>query len=180
MRRNHNRWFVVTDEEKRDHSRIAYHLAKSTSCYMDAIVAVGSGKVRDQGLRLNDSEAYVANIMLTIAAKKLSMNFLQDTSVVHFLTLEEFWKDMHSEERIRSLQIEMNKQFNRWLIISKNSMETVANLFSELGQHNDAKLVGELVLIYHQWVVKLSITNHGDELASAILPACACADHPQS
>jgi len=92
------------DEEERDCSRVAYHLAKSTSCYLDAIVALESGKGRAQRLQLNDSEIYAANIMLTIAAKKLSMIFLQDTSMVHLLTLEEFWKDIYSDEQIRSLQ----------------------------------------------------------------------------
>ena len=136
------------DEEERDCSRVAYHLAKSTSCYLDAIVALESGKGRAQRLQLNDSEICAANIMLTIAANKLSTFFLQDTSMVHLLTLEEFWKDIYSDEQIRSLQIEMNEKFNRWRTNNKKTLETVENHFSELGQHNDAEFVGKLVLIY--------------------------------
>jgi hypothetical protein len=165
------------DEEERDYSKIAYHLAKSTSCYLGGVVALASGKGPEQKLELNNSEIYAANLMLTIAANKISMDYLQNPSVVHLLALEEFWKDIYSDEQIKSLQIEMNDKFNCWLVSNKDILETVGNLFSGLGQHNDPKLIEELVGIYHLWVENLSITNHGDELTLVMLAARPVADH---
>ena len=136
------------DEEKRGYSRIAYHLAKSTTCYLNAVVAVASGKGREQRLELSYSEIYAANIMLIIAVNKVSMGFEQNPSVVHLLALAQFWKGIYSDEQIKSLQNEMNDKFNCLLVNDKEILETIGNLFCGLGQENDAKLVEELAGIY--------------------------------
>ena len=167
------------DEGQQDDSRIAYHLAKSTACYLDAVVAVESGKGPEQRLELSDNEIYAANIMLIIAVNTVSMDFLQNPSVVHLLALEEFWKGIYSDEQIKSIQNEMNDNFNCLLASDKDILETTGNLFCGLGQDNDAKLVEELVWIYHLWVKNLGITNHGIELPSGTL-ARPSADHTRS
>jgi len=167
------------DEEEPDYSRIAYHLAKSTSCYLDAVVAVASGKGREQRLELNNSERYAANIMLTIAANKNSSDFQQNPSVVHLLALEEFWRGFYSDEQLKSLQNEMKDKCNGLLVNNTDVLETVSNLFSELDQHNNIKSVEELAGIYHLWIKNLDITNHGVELTTAML-ARPFADHPDS
>lgn len=167
------------DEEERGYSRIAYHLAKSTTCYLDAVVAVGSGKGPEQRLELSDNEIYAANIMLIIAVNKVSMDFEQNPSVVHMLALEEFWNGIYSDEQIKSLHIEMNNKFNCLLVNDKNVLETIGNLFSGLGQDNDAGLVEELVGIYRLWVKNLGISNHGVEPTSAML-ARPSADYTRS
>ena len=135
-------------EEERVYSRIAYYLAKSTTCYLDAVVAIESGKGPEQRRELGDSEIYAANIMLIIAVNRVSMNFQQNPSVVHLLALEEFWKGIYSDEQIKSLQNEMNDKFNCLLVNDKTILETIGNLFCGLGQNDDAKIVEKLVEIY--------------------------------
>ena len=135
-------------EEERVYSRIAYYLAKSTTCYLDAVVAIESGKGPEQRQELSDSEIYAANIMLIIAVNTVSMNFQQNPSVVHLLALEEFWKGIYSDEQIKSLQNEMNDKFNCLLVNDKTILETIGNLFCGLGQNDDAKIVEKLVEIY--------------------------------
>ncbi|MGB5536658.1 MAG: hypothetical protein WBN08_12245 [Thiogranum sp.] len=135
-------------EEERVYSRIAYYLAKSTTCYLDAVVAIESGKGPEQRRELSDSEIYAANIMLIIAVNRVSMNFQQNPSVVHLLALEEFWKGIYSDEQIKSLQNEMNDKFNCLLVNDKTILETIGNLFCGLGQNDDAKIVEKLVEIY--------------------------------
>ncbi|MGB5727354.1 MAG: hypothetical protein WBM52_09090 [Thiogranum sp.] len=135
-------------EEERVYSRIAYYLAKSTTCYLDAVVAIESGKGPEQRRELSDSEIYAANIMLIIAVNRVSMNFQQNPSVVHLLALEEFWKGIYSAEQIKSLQNEMNDKFNCLLVYDKTILETIGNLFCGLGQNDDAKIVEKLVEIY--------------------------------
>jgi len=135
-------------EEERVYSRIAYYLAKSTTCYLDAVVAIGSGKGPEQRRELSDGEIYAANIMLIIAVNRVSMNFQQNPSVVHLLALEEFWKGIYSDEQIKSLQNEMNDKFNCLLVNDKTILETIGNLFCGLGQNDDAKIVEKLVEIY--------------------------------
>ncbi len=156
------------DEGKRGYSRIAYHLAKSTTCYLNAVVAVESGKGREQRLELSDNEIYAASIMLIIAVNKVSIVFQQNPSVVHLLALAQFWKGIYSDEQIKSLQNEMNDKFNCLLVNNKDVLETIGNLFTGLGQDNDAKLVEELVEIYRLWVKNLARTNDGIELALAM------------
>ena len=129
-------------------NRIAYYLAKSTTCYLDAVVAIESGKGPEQRRELSDSEIYAANIMLIIAVNRVSMNFQQNPSVVHLLALEEFWKGIYSDEQIKSLQNEMNDKFNCLLVNDKTILETIGNLFCGLGQNDDAKIVEKLVEIY--------------------------------
>ena len=135
-------------EEERVYSRIAYYLAKSTTCYLDAVVAIESGKGPEQRQELSDSEIYAANIMLIIAVNRVSMNFQQNPSVVHLLALEEFWKGIYGDEQIKSLQNEMNDKFNCLLVNDKTILETIGNLFCGLGQNDDAKIVEKLVEIY--------------------------------
>jgi len=135
-------------EEERVYSRIAYYLAKSTTCYLDAVVAIESGKGPEQRRELSDSEIYAANIMLIIAVNTVSMNFQQNPSVVHLLALEEFWKGIYGDEQIKSLQNEMNDKFNCLLVNDKTILETIGNLFCGLGQNDDAKIVEKLVEIY--------------------------------
>jgi len=135
-------------EEERVYSRMAYYLAKSTTCYLDAVVAIESGKGPEQRRELSDSEIYAANIMLIIAVNRVSMNFQQNPSVVHLLALEEFWKGIYSDEQIKSLQNEMNDKFNCLLVNDKTILETIGNLFCGLGQNDDAKIVEKLVEIY--------------------------------
>jgi len=135
-------------EEERVYSRIAYYLAKSTTCYLDAVVAIESGKGPEQRQELSDSEIYAANIMLIIAVNTVSMNFQQNPSVVHLLALEEFWKGIYGDEQIKSLQNEMNDKFNCLLVNDKTILETIGNLFCGLGQNDDAKIVEKLVEIY--------------------------------
>ena len=135
-------------EEERVYSRIAYYLAKSTTCYLDAVVAIESGKGPEQRRELGDSEIYAANIMLIIAVNRVSMNFQQNPSVVHLSALEEFWKGIYSDEQIKSLQNEMNDKFNCLLVNDKTILETIGNLFCGLGQNDDAKIVEKLVEIY--------------------------------
>lgn len=135
-------------EEERVYSRIAYYLAKSTTCYLDAVVAIESGKGPEQRRELGDSEIYAANIMLIIAVNRVSMNFQQNPSVVHLLALEEFWKGICSDEQIKSLQNEMNDKFNCLLVNDKTILETIGNLFCGLCQNDDAKIVEKLVEIY--------------------------------
>ncbi len=135
-------------EEERVYSRIAYYLAKSTTCYLDAVVAIESGKGPEQRRELSDSEIYAANIMLIIAVNRVSMNFQQNPSVVHLLALEEFWKGIYSDEQIKSLQNEMNDKFNCLLVNDKTILETIGNLFCGLGQNDDAKIVEKLAEIY--------------------------------
>jgi len=139
---------VEMDEEERGYRRIAYYLAKSITCYLDAVVALDSGKGPEQRLELSDNEIYAANIMLIIAVNKVSMGFQQNPSVVHLLALAEFWKGIYSDEQIKSLQNEMNDKFNCLLVNDKEILETIGNLFCGLGQDNDAKLVEELAGIY--------------------------------
>ena len=136
------------NKEEQGYSRIAYYLAKSTTCYLDAVVAAESGKGPEQRQELSDKQIYAANIMLIIAVNKVSMVFQQNPSVVHLLALEEFWKGIYSYEQINSLQIEMNDKFNCLLENDKDILETIGNLFCGLGQNNDAKLLEELVGIY--------------------------------
>jgi hypothetical protein len=136
------------NKEEQGYSRIAYYLAKSTTCYLDAVVAAESGKGPEQRQELSDKQIYAANIMLIIAVNKVSMVFQQNPSVVHLLALEEFWKGIYSHEQINSLQIEMNDKFNCLLENDKDILETIGNLFCGLGQNNDAKLLEELVGIY--------------------------------
>jgi len=167
------------DNESQNYSRIAYYLAKSTACYMDAVIAVDSGKGPEQRLELNDNEIYVANILLIIAANQLSMDFQQNPSVVHLLALEEFWKGIYSDEQTRVLQNVMNDKFNRLLVSDKDILETIGNIFSALGQDNDAKLVEELVGIYHLWVKNLGISKDDMEPTFAML-ARPFADHTRS
>ena len=136
------------NKEEQGYSRIAYYLAKSTTCYLDAVVAAESGKGPEQRQELSENQIYAANIMLIIAVNKVSMVFQQNPSVVHLLALEEFWKGIYSHEQINSLQIEMNDKFNCLLENDKDILETIGNLFCGLGQNNDAKLLEELVGIY--------------------------------
>ncbi len=136
------------NEQEQGYSRIAYYLAKSTTCYLDAVVAVESGKGPEQRLELSDNQIYAANIMLIIAVNKVSMVFQQNPSVVHLLALEQFWKGIYSYEQIKSLQIEMNDKFNCLLENDKDILETIGNLFCGFGQNNDAKLLEELAGIY--------------------------------
>jgi hypothetical protein len=157
------------DKNVRDYCRIAYHLAKSTSCYLTAVVALGSAKAQEQGLELSDNENYVANIMLIIAVNKISMDYQQNPSVVHSLALKEFWNSIYSEEQLKSLQNEMNNTYSNLLINSPEVLEAVGNVFSELGQHDDIKLVDELARVYNLWVKILDTTNHGVELTTAML-----------
>jgi len=159
---------VDMGEEKRGYSRIAYHLAKSTTCYLHAVVALASGKGREQRQELSDSEFYAANIMLIIAVNKVSMVFQQNPSVVHLLALAQFWNGIYRDEQIKSLRNEMNDKFNCLRVNDKDVLETIGNLFSGLGQDNDAKLVEELVEIYRLWVKNLARTNYGIELALAM------------
>jgi hypothetical protein len=167
------------DEEEQGYSRIAYHLAKSTTCYLDAVVAVGSGKGPEQRLELSDNEIYAVNIMLIIAVNKIPRDFQQNPSVVHMLALEEFWNGIYSDEQIKFLHNEMNNKFNGLLVNDNDVLETIGNLFSGLGQDNDAGLVEELVGIYRLWVKNLGISNHGVEPTSAML-ARPSADHTRS
>ena len=164
------------NKEEQGYSRIAYYLAKSTACYLDAVVAVESGKGPEQRQELSDSEFYAANIMLIIAVNKISMDFQQNPFVVHLLALEQFWKGIYSDEQIKSLQNEMNDIFNCLLVNHKDVLETIGNHFCGLGQDNDAKLVEELVEIYHLWIKSLGVTNYGIELSLAML-ARPSADH---
>jgi len=140
MGRNPNQRCMAMDKDERAYSRIAYHLAKSTSCYLTAVVALGSAKGQEQGLELSDNEIYAANIMLIIAVNKISMDYQQNPSVVHSLALEEFWNSIYSEEQLKSLQNEMNNRYSDLLIKSPDVLEAVGNVFSELGQHDDIKL----------------------------------------
>ena len=157
------------NKEEQGYSRIAYYLAKSTTCYLDAVVAVESGKGPEQRQELSDSEFYAANIMLIIAVNKISMDYQQNPSVVHSLALEEFWNSIYSEEQLKSLQNEMNNRYSDLLINSPDVLEAVGNVFSELGQHDDIKLVDELAGVYNLWVKILDTTNHGVELTTAML-----------
>ena len=163
MGRNLNQRCMAMDKDERAYSRIAYHLAKSTSCYLTAVVALGSAKGQEQGLELSDNEIYTANMMLTIAVNKISMDYQQNPFVVHSLALEEFWNSIYSEEQLKSLQNEMNNRYSDLLIKSPDVLEAVGNVFSELGQHDDIKLVDELAGVYNLWVKILDTTNHGDE-----------------
>jgi hypothetical protein len=156
------------NKEEQGYSRIAYYLAKSTTCYLDAVVAVESGKGPEQRQELSDKQIYAANIMLIIAVNKVSMVFQQNPSVVHLLALAQFWNGIYSDEQIKSLQNEMNDKFNCLRVNDKDVLETIGNLFSGLGQHNAAKLVEELVGIYHLWVKNLARTNYGIEQALAM------------
>jgi len=156
------------NKEEQGYSRIAYYLAKSTACYLDAVVAVESGKGPEQRQELSDSEIYAANIMLIIAVNKVSMVFQQNPSVVHLLALAQFWNGIYRDEQIKSLRNEMNDKFNCLRVNDKDVLETIGNLFSGLGQDNDAKLVEELVEIYRLWVKNLARTNYGIELALAM------------
>ena len=169
MGRNPNQRCMAMDKDERAYSRIAYHLAKSTSCYLTAVVALGSAKGQEQGLELSDNEIYAANIMLIIAVNKISMDYQQNPSVVHSLALEEFWNSIYSEEQLKSLQNEMNNRYSDLLIKSPDVLEAVGNVFSELGQHDDIKLVDELAGVYNLWVKILDTTNHGVELTTAML-----------
>jgi hypothetical protein len=156
-------------DKERNHSRIAYHLAKSTSAYLTAVVAVESGKGQEQRMELSDNEVYAANIMLIIAVNTLSIDYQQNPSVVHSLALEDFWNGIYSDAQVKSLQNEMNDKYNGLLVNSSDMLETVGNLFSEFGQHDDIKLVDELAGIYHLWVNNLGISNQGVELTTAML-----------
>lgn len=169
MGRNLNQRCMAMDKDERAYCRIAYHLAKSTSCYLTAVVALGSAKGQAQSLELSDNEIYVANMMLTIAVNKISMDYQQNPSVVHSLALEEFWNSIYSEEQLKSLQNEMNNRYSDLLINSPDVLEAVGNVFSELGQHDDIKLVDELAGVYNLWVKILDTTNHGVELTTAML-----------
>lgn len=169
MRGNLNQWCVETDKDERDYCRIAYHLAKSTSCYLTAVVALGSAKGQEQSLELSDNEIYAANMMLIIAVNKISMDYQQNPSVVHSLALEEFWNSIYSEEQLKSIQNEMNNRYSELLINSPDVLEAVGNVFSELGQHDDIKLVDELAGVYNLWVKILDTTNHGVEQTTTML-----------
>ena len=147
-------------DKERYCSRIAYHLAKSTSAYLTAVVSVESGKGPEQKQELSDSEIYAANIMLVIAVNKISMDYQQITSVVHSLALEDFWNGIYSDTHIKSFQNEMNNKYNGLLVNNRDIVETVGNLFSELGQYDDLKTVEELADIYYLWVKNSGITNH--------------------
>ena len=120
-------------------------------------------------MELSDNEVYAANIMLLIAVNKLSIDYQQKPSVVHSLALEDFWNRIYSDEQVKSLQIEMNDKYNGLLVNSSDMLETVGNLFSEFGRHDDIKLVEELAAIYHLWVKNLGISNQGVERTTAML-----------
>ena len=156
MRRDSNRVYVSMAEEPRDCSRISYHLARSISCYLTAVVVVESGKMQGQRLELSDNEIYAANIMLVIAANKISLDYQLDSSVVYSLAFEEFWNGINSYKDIKFFQYEMNDKYVGLLVNSRDTIETVGNLFSELGQHDDLKSVKELADIYHSWVKYLT------------------------
>ena len=111
-------------DKERNHSRIAYHLAKSTSAYLTAVVAVESGKGQGQRMELSDNEVYAANIMLIIAVNKLSIDYQQKPSVVHSLALEDFWNGIYSDAQVKSLQIEMNDKYNGLLVNSSDILES--------------------------------------------------------
>jgi len=117
------------NKEEQGYSRIAYYLAKSTTCYLDAVVAAESGKGPEQRQELSDKQIYAANIMLIIAVNKISRDFQQNPSVVHMLALEEFWNGIYSDEQIKFLHNEMNNKFNGLLVNDKNVLETIGNLF---------------------------------------------------
>mgnify|MGYP003572354672 FL=1 len=156
MPKDSNRVYVEMAEEPQDYSRISYHLAKSISCYLTAVVVVESGKMQGQRLELSDNEIYAANIMLLIAANKISLDYQLNASVVYSLAFEEFWNGIYCDEHIKSCQNEMNASYNGLLVNSRDTVETVGNLFSELGQHDDLKSVKELADIYHSWVKYLT------------------------
>jgi len=130
-------------------------------------------------MELSDNEAYAANIMLMIAVNTLSIDYQQNPSVVHSLALEDFWNGIYRDAQVESLQIEMNDKYNGLLLNSSDMLETVGNLFSEFGQHDDIKLVEELAEIYHLWVNNLGISNQGVELTTAML-ARPFENHTQS
>ena len=73
----------------------------------------------------------------------------------------------------------MNDKYSGLLVNSDDILETVGDLFSELGQHDDIKLVEQLAGIYHLWVENLGISNQGVELTTAML-ARPFDNHPQS
>jgi len=156
MGRNLNQQCMAMDKDERAYSRIAYHLAKSTSCYLTAVVVVESGKMQGQRLELSGNEIYAANIMLVIAANKISLDYQLNSSVVYSLAFEEFWNGIYCDEHIKYCQNEMNDRYNGLLVNSRDTVETVGNIFSELGQHDDLKSVKELADIYHSWVKYLT------------------------
>ena len=156
MRRDSNRVYVSMAEEPRDYSRISYHLAKSISCYLTAVVVVESGTMQGQRLELSDNEIYAANNMLLIAANKISLDYQLNSSVVYSLAFEEFWNGISCDEHTKYFQNEMNEKYNGLLVNSRDTVETVGNIFSELGQHDDLKSVKELADIYHSWVKYLT------------------------
>jgi hypothetical protein len=80
--------------------------------------------------------------------------------VVHSLALEDFWNGIYSETHIKSFQNEMNNKYNGLLVNNRDIVETVGNLFSELGQYDDLKTVEKLADIYYLWVKNPGITNH--------------------
>jgi len=99
--------------------------------------------------------------------------------VVHSLALEEFWNSIYSEEQLKSIQNEMNNRYSDLLINSPDVLEAVGNGFSELGQHDDIKLVDELAGVYNLWVKILDTTNHGVEQTTAML-ALLFGNHTES
>ena len=130
-------------------------------------------------MELSDNEAYAANIMLIIAVNTLSIDYQQNPSVVHSLALEYFWNGIYSDAQVKSLKIEMNDKYSGLLVNSDDILETVGDLFSGLGQHDDIKLVEQLAGIYHLWVENIGISNQGVELTTAML-ARPFDNHPQS
>jgi hypothetical protein len=112
--------------------------------------------MQGQRLELSDNEIYAANIMLLIAANKISLDYQLNASVVYSLAFEDFWNGIYCDERKKYFQNEMNDKYNGLLVNSRDTVETVGNLFSELGQHDDLKSVKELADIYHSWVKYLT------------------------
>lgn len=144
------------DEEDQGKGLLAYDLAKSIAIYFDTIVLVGSGKTIEQRIELTDVEKYAANIMMIIAANRVANYFHQNPTVVHLAILVNFWKDIYSAEELPSLQNEIIEEFNGLLLTDKEVLENISNIFWELGQRHDIKLVEQLGEIYRMWVEKLS------------------------
>jgi len=144
------------DVEDQDRLLLAYGLAKSTAGYLDTIILAGSGKDREQRMKLTDIEKYAANIMMMVAANRIANYFHQNPSVVHLLTLGQFWKGIYDAEEIASLQNAMIDEFNRLLVSDKDVLENIGDIFWQLGQTHDVKLVEKLGGIYRMWVDELS------------------------
>jgi len=142
-------------EEEWNNTIIANDLAKATAGYMGSVVLVASGKGSDQRGELSDIEKYAANIMLMIAVNKVANYFNQDPSVIHLLALANFWEGVYSHEEIMTLQNMMIDEFNNLLANDRDVLENIANLFMELSQEHDIKLVEQLGGIFRMWIESL-------------------------